>query len=133
MRSKTILAAALAGALAAPLAALADDDGSSSYGSQGPSASANVGGASVQGSLGSSDRSASTYGQERNDRYAQNDEHDNGRHRGRDKDRDHDKDRDRDKDRHASNQEYGSSSSGQYAQNQYPSQSNRQYSSNSNY
>ncbi|HZR70253.1 MAG TPA: hypothetical protein VFB01_14525 [Burkholderiales bacterium] len=111
MRSKTILAAALAGALAAPLAALADDNSSSSYGSQGPSASANVGGASVQGSLGSSDRSTDTYGQERNDRYAQNDDRDNGRHRGRDKDRDHDKDR------HASNQQYGSSSSGQYAQN----------------
>ena len=123
MRSRTILATALAGALAAPLAALADDN--SSYKS--PSASASVGGASVQGSLGSGDRSAGAYGQDRNDRYAQNDDHDNGKHRGRDKHRN------KDKDRQASNQQYDSSSSGQSAQSQYPSRTNRQYSANSPY
>jgi hypothetical protein len=123
MRSKTILATALAGALAAPLAAYADDD---SY-SRSPSASASVGGASVQGSLGSSDRSAGAYGQDRNDRYAQNDDHDNGRHRGRDKHRD------KDRDRQASSQQYGGSSNGQSTQSEYPSPTNRQYSTNNPY
>lgn len=125
MRSKTILATALAGALAAPLAAYADDD---SY-SRSPSASASVGGASVQGSLGSSDRSAGAYGQDRNDRYARNDDHDNGKHRGRDKHRD------KDKDRQASDQRYGASSgrNDQYAQNQHPGQSSQQSPTNNPY
>jgi len=144
MRSKTILAAVVASAFAVPFAASADSD---SYKASAPSTGASVdSNTSVQGSLGSSDRSASTSGQERNDRYAQNDDHDNGRHRGRDKHGDKDKDRDDSASRSSS--QYGSSSNGQYAQNdkssQYPSQSssssssqypqgNQSYSSNSKY
>ncbi len=125
MRSKTILATALASALAAPLAAQADDD---SY-SKSPSASASVGGASVQGSLGSSERSAGAYGRDRDDRYAQNDDRDHGKHRGRDGHRDEDKDR------QASNRQYGASSSRNdpYAQNQYPGQSRQQSPTNNPY
>jgi hypothetical protein len=115
MRSKTILAAALAGALGAPLAAFADSD---SYRSSSPSAGASVNSnVGAQGSLGSSDQSASAYGQDRGDRYAQNEGRDNdrGRHRGRD-DRGRDK---HDQDRSA-NSQYPDNS--QYSQNQYPSQ-----------
>lgn len=114
MRSKTILAAVVAGALAAPLTALADSD---SYGSQSPSAGASVNsGTSAQGSLGTNGQSAGSYSRERNDRYAQNDDHDNGKHRGRDEHRDKD---DRASAQSQDKAQAGSSSSnGQYAQNQ---------------
>jgi hypothetical protein len=123
MRSKTILAAAVVSAFAVPFTAFADSD---SYKSTAPSTGASVdSNTSVQGSLGSSDRPAPTYGQERNDRYAQNDDHDNGKHRGRDKHGD--KDRDASASQNGSNSQYGSSSNGQYAQNDKSSQ----YGSNS--
>jgi hypothetical protein len=135
MRSKTILAAVIAGALGAPLTALADSD---SYGSTSPSAGASVNnGTSVQGSLGTQGQSAGSYGKDRDDRYAQNDDrdHDRGKHRGRDKRKD--------KDHQAGAQpqndaQYGSASSpsrnDQYAQSsQAPSSGNSQYSSNSRY
>jgi lipopolysaccharide export LptBFGC system permease protein LptF len=111
MRSKTILATVVAAALGAPLTALADSD---SYGTKSPSAGASVNsGTSAQGS----------YGQDRNDRYAQNDDRDNGKHRGRAKHRDKD---DRASARSQDDAQYGSrSGNDQYAQNQgsqYPGQ-----------
>jgi hypothetical protein len=85
MRSKTILATVVAGALGVPLAALADSD---SYGSRSPSAGASVSsGTSAQGSLGSNGPSAGSNSQDRGDRTAQNDDHDNGKHRDKDEDR----------------------------------------------
>jgi len=87
MRSKTILAAVIASAVGASFAAFADDSGS--YGSR---------------------SSSGAYNQDRNDRYAQNDDrdHDRGEHRGRAENRDNDRgERD------------------QTAGNQYPNQNNQ--------
>jgi hypothetical protein len=150
MRSKTILAAVVAGALGVPLASLADDSPSSRT----PSAGASVDNStSVQGAVGSSDRSASAYGQDRGDRQAQNEDrdHDRGEHRGRDKNKNKDKSA---SSQYPSNSQYSqntpsqssqypqsssSQGSGQYSQNspsQYGSNSgntNQRYSSNSSY
>lgn len=121
MRSKTILAAVIAGTLGVPLASVADD---SSQGSRVPSVGASVSGnTSVQGGLGTNDPSSQTYGQNRSDRYAQNEDkdrdNDRGKARGRDDDRDHDRGR------HSQNR------SGQSSQYPSQSQSPSQYSSNS--
>jgi hypothetical protein len=84
MRSKTILAAALATALGASFSAFADD--SDSYGSRSPPAGAPAdNGTSVRGPAGSTDRSASSsYGR---DQEARNDDRDPDR--GRDPEQRH--------------------------------------------